>query len=58
MPSAPSKPICSGLNFLFHKKQHPIDLGEADVERFLSYLANQCHIAAKTLTTALNSLVF
>ena len=43
---------------LFHKKQHPADLGDADVERFLSYLANQRHVAVKTQATALNALVF
>jgi integron integrase len=43
---------------LFHKKQHPADLGDADVERFLSYLANDRHVAVKTQATALNSLVF
>ncbi len=43
---------------LFHHKQHPAGLGDADVERFLSYLANQRHVAVKTQATALNSLVF
>lgn len=43
---------------LFHKKQHPADLGDIDVERFLSYLANDRHVAVKTQATALNALAF
>ncbi|RVU35551.1 integron integrase [Rheinheimera riviphila] len=43
---------------LFHKKQHPADLGDADVERFLSFLANDRQVAVKTQATALNALVF
>lgn len=43
---------------LFHKKQHPADLGDADVERFLSFLANDRQVAVKTQSTALNALVF
>lgn len=43
---------------LFHKKQHPADLSDADVERFLSYLANERHVAVKTQATALNALAF
>ncbi|MEH8017466.1 integron integrase [Rheinheimera muenzenbergensis] len=43
---------------LFNKKQHPIKLHDADVERFLSYLVNERNVAAKTQATALNALSF
>lgn len=43
---------------LFHDKQHPKDLGEQDVVRFLSYLANDRNVAASTQNQALSALVF
>ncbi|WP_279142829.1 integron integrase [Photobacterium phosphoreum] len=43
---------------LFHDKKHPDKLDNDDVEQFLSYLANQRNVAAKTQATALNALVF
>jgi len=43
---------------LFHKKQHPSGMAEAEVEAFLSYLANQQKVAVKTQATALNALCF
>ena len=43
---------------LFHHKQHPKDLGEQDVVRFLSYLANDRNVAASTQNQALSALVF
>ncbi|MEE2001403.1 integron integrase [Alkalimonas sp. MEB108] len=43
---------------LFSKKQHPAKLGDADVELFLNYLANQRHVAPRTQATALNALSF
>ncbi|CAM3686921.1 integron integrase [Rheinheimera salexigens] len=39
-------------------KQHPSKLGDADVERFLSYLSNQRNVAPRTQATALNALCF
>lgn len=43
---------------LFHHKRHPNQLSDADVEQFLSYLANQRTVAVKTQATALNALSF
>lgn len=42
----------------FHNKQHPKDLSEADVVRFLNYLANSRNVAASTQNQALSALVF
>src|SRR6266446_2734415 len=38
--------------------QHPRELGAADVERFLSYLAIERHVSSSTQNQALNALVF
>ena len=43
---------------LFHDKQHPSTLGEAEVAQFLSFLANEGQVAAATQNLALNALVF
>ncbi|HEX5355315.1 MAG TPA: integron integrase [Aquabacterium sp.] len=43
---------------LFHGKQHPKDLGLQEVEAFLSYLANERHVAAATHKQALSALLF
>jgi integron integrase len=43
---------------LFHKKQHPSQLGNAEVEQFLTWLAVERHVAFKTQSSALNALVF
>jgi len=43
---------------LFHKKQHPSQLGNAEVEQFLTWLAVERNVAFKTQSTALNALVF
>lgn len=43
---------------LFHGKRHPRDLGEAEVRRFLTYLAVDRNVAASTQNQALNALVF
>jgi integron integrase len=42
----------------FHNKQHPANLGDRDVEVFLSYLVNTRHVAAQTQASALNALSF
>jgi integron integrase len=38
--------------------RHPRELGAADVERFLSYLAIERHVSSSTQNQALNALVF
>lgn len=43
---------------MFHKKQHPATLGEAEVAQFLSFLANEGQVASATQNLALNALVF
>ncbi len=43
---------------LFHNKQHPLTLGPAHVEAFLTHLAVQRKVAAPTQNQALNALLF
>ncbi|HAB92254.1 MAG: integron integrase [Psychrobacter sp.] len=43
---------------IFHGKQHPKDMGADEVRAFLSYLANQHHVATGTQKIALNALAF
>jgi len=42
----------------FHGTTHPRELGQQDVERFLSYLAQEEHVAASTQNQAFNALLF
>ena len=42
----------------FHKKQHPKKLGSNEVREFLSWLANERHVAINTQKTTLNALVY
>lgn len=42
----------------FHKKRHPREMGETEIEQFLSYLAVQKDVAPSTQNQALNALVF
>jgi len=43
---------------LFHKKQHPEEMGKLEVEAFLSYLATDKHVAASTQNQALSAILF
>jgi site-specific recombinase XerD len=43
---------------LFHRKRHPLDMGEAEVREFLTNLATQGEVAASTQNQALNALIF
>ena len=43
---------------VFNNKQHPSNLGDADIERFLTYLAVERGVAAATQSIALNAIVF
>ncbi len=43
---------------LFHGKKHPADMGAAEIERFLTYLAVEGRVAASTQNQALCALVF
>ncbi len=42
----------------FHGKQHPRDLGAAEVEAFLSHLATEGNVSASTQNQALSALLF
>ncbi len=43
---------------LFHDKRHPREMGAAEVEAFLSHLANEGNVAAATHQQALSALLF
>jgi site-specific recombinase XerD len=43
---------------IFNNKQHPSKIGNNEVEKYLTYLANKENVAPGTQTIALNSLVF
>ena len=43
---------------LFHDKRHPVEMGAAEVEAFLTHLAVEGHVAAATQNQALSALLF
>jgi integron integrase len=43
---------------IFHKKRHPVDMGEVEIGEFLSHLASEAHVSASTQNQALNALLF
>ena len=43
---------------LFHNKRHPSEMGAAEIEQFLTYLAVQEHVAASTQNQAFSALLF
>ena len=43
---------------LFHSKRHPIHMGQAEIEAFLTHLAVKEKVAAATQNQALNALLF
>jgi integron integrase len=43
---------------LFHGKRHPTEMGAAEVESFLTYLATQRHVSSATQNQALSALLF
>jgi integron integrase len=43
---------------LFHRKRHPLEMGEAEVTRFLSSLAVDRRVSASTQNQALSALLF
>lgn len=43
---------------LFHRKRHPRDMGLEEVNKFLTYLAIDAHVAASTQNQALSALLF
>ncbi len=44
--------------YFFNKERHPKDMGEKEIERFLSHLASEEKVSASTQKQALNALVF
>src|SRR5215470_2475080 len=42
----------------FHDKRHPVEMGEAEIGKFLSSLATDSHVSASTQNQALNALLF
>ena len=43
---------------LFHQKRHPKDMGETEVEAFLTWLAVEKNVAKSTQNQAFNALIF
>jgi len=43
---------------LFHKKRHPQEMGAAEIEAFLTYLARERHVSASTQNQALSAILF
>ncbi len=43
---------------LFHNKRHPLEMGKAEVEAFLSWLAVKRNVAASTQNQALSAVLF
>ncbi len=43
---------------LFHNKRHPKDMGEAEIEEFLTHLAVKKSVAQSTQNQALNAIIF
>ncbi|WWE61358.1 phage integrase N-terminal SAM-like domain-containing protein [Parasalinivibrio latis] len=43
---------------IYSGKRHPSDMGDKEVEAFLTYLANERSLAVKSQATALNALSF
>ena len=43
---------------LFHQKRHPLEMGEREIEAFLTSLAIQGEVAASTQNQAFNALLF
>lgn len=42
---------------LFHGKRHPLEMGRAEIEAFLTHLAVNAHVAASTQNQALSALL-
>ena len=42
----------------FHNKRHPMEMSNAEVEKFLTYLAVEKHVSASTQNQAFSALLF
>jgi integron integrase len=54
------KSYCNWIKrfILFHGKRHPLELGAKEIEKYLSHLASDRHVAASTQNQALSALLF
>jgi integron integrase len=43
---------------LFHKKRHPMALGENEIRQFLTYLVQSKYVSSSTQNQALNAIIF
>jgi integron integrase len=43
---------------LFHDKRHPLEMGAADINRFLTHLAVEGHVSASTQNQAFSAILF
>ncbi|SEM84805.1 integron integrase [Nitrosomonas marina] len=43
---------------IFNDKRHPVEMGAIEVERFLTYLANERHVSSSTQNQALSAILF
>jgi len=43
---------------LFHDKRHPLEMGKAEIEQYLSYLANKCNLSAPSRNQCYYALKF
>ena len=43
---------------LFHRKRHPAEMGEAEINQFLTHLAVAENVAASTQNQALSAILF
>ena len=43
---------------LFHKKRHPVEMGEVEINQFLSHLAVKGNVASSTQNQALSAILF
>ncbi len=43
---------------LFHKKRHPLEMGKAEIEAYLNYLANTCRMSASSRNQCYHALKF
>ena len=43
---------------LFHNKKHPLEMGENEINAYLTFLAVKAKVAASTQSQALNALIF
>ena len=43
---------------LYHNKRHPLEMGKADIESFLTHLAVERHVSASSQNQAFSALLF